>query len=138
MLFAIFFWTATGSICAYLAGKNKKNPIIWFLIGMFFGLIGVFAAFYKFKYKSKKELLKLQQKNVAKANTLPQEADKLWFYLDGDNNASTSMSAYALRKKIEEGVVSKISYVWNEEMPTWQRVSELPAEITNWLLPRRE
>ena len=140
MLLAIVFWTATGSICAYLANKNQKNPFFWFTIGLFFGLFGVFAAFYKFKYKIKKRKAKeLLAKTKNTTNVVPPiAANKLWFYLDEDNNASSSMSIFALKKKYDEGVILEDTLVWNEDMPAWQQIKELPNTITSWLLPHRE
>lgn len=125
-----FFWLVTGGISAYFAKKRGKNPYLWFAIGSFFGLFGLFVLF--FMPKKKKNLQTAQQPSKEDEITIditpevdPTELEKLWYYLAAENKQHGPMSFDALKRAFREGKISDGTYVWNEQMDEWRRFGEL-------------
>lgn len=113
---------AFGAVGAYLAQKRKKNPYVWFCIGFFFGLIGLFAIFF----------LPLKQKRGRKRTaivkpipTIEGPSDKFWYYLDPTHNQIGPVSYQAITKFLHTGEISRTTYVWHEEMSDWKKLDDL-------------
>lgn len=106
-----------GMIAAYLAHRNKKNPYIWFFVGFFFGLIGLFFLFFLPKIKK-------QQQHPDPGPLFRGPSDKLWFYLDPTHEQVGPVSFKAITEALIKGTISKSTYVWHEDLSEWKRVKE--------------
>ena len=136
----LFFWLIMGGISAHFAKKRGKNPYLWFAIGMFLGVLGLFLLF--FMPNKKKSMQAAQEPKKDDEVTIdvtpevaPTELEKFWYYLAAENEQHGPMSFDALKRAFREGKISDITYVWNEEMVGWKRFGELfktpsPIEIT--------
>lgn len=111
-----------GLISAYLAHRRGKNPITWFMIGFFFGLLGVFAIF--FVPQDKKQPVPAATPYITGPN------DKVWYYLDSANAQVGPMSYNALASAWQQGAVLPTNFVWHEELPEWKPLKDLIATKT--------
>jgi hypothetical protein len=114
----LLFSTATGLISAYLAHRREKNPYVWFLIGFFFGMLGMLFLFFAPK------------KEQASKPSAPQPyifgpADKFWYYLDPEQKQIGPMSHQALSDIWKEAKIHHDTLVWNEEMSDWKPLKDL-------------
>lgn len=107
-----------GTISAYLAFKRGKNPYLWFAIGFFFGVLGIFAMFFT--------AAKKKSAPAPKQPTLRLEGpiDKFWYYLDPSNTQQGPMSKEALTSAWKAGKITPSTYIWHEELPEWKPLKE--------------
>ncbi len=111
---------AIGLLSSYLATKRGKNPIFWFMIGFFFGLLGVFAIFFSPNPK--------RQPALAEAAPTPYiqgPSDKFWYYLDNAHQQTGPISYNALNSAWQQGTIAPTNLVWHEELPEWKPLKEL-------------
>jgi len=106
------FWIIQGAVASYLAKRKGRNPYLWFFIGCFFGIFGIFAIFF----------LKNPQKKAAAAaepvrKTLPL---RMWYYLDQNSQQVGPISTSALEGAWGEKKISPSTYVWHEGMENWK------------------
>lgn len=111
----------TGSLSAYLAFKQDRNPYFWFGIGFCFGILGACAIFFA-PGKKKNQSVPIE---AAKPMVIQGPADKFWYYLTHDQAQMGPMSHDALTRAWHEGKISLTTYVWNEELPDWKLLQEL-------------
>ena len=121
--FHLFFWIATGGLSAYLAKKRGKNPYLWFGIGMFLGVLGLF--FLLFMPKQKKKVPEPKKEEGVTIDVTPSFKEKFWYYLGEGNAQEGPISFDALKRAFHEGKVSDTTYVWNEEMEEWQHFEKV-------------
>lgn len=129
----IFIAVITAFLSAYLAKKRGRNPIIWFLIGLTFGLLGLFSIFF-FPSLKKGE----KKGSVAPSKKAPYEeealaplpptivgpSDKFWYYLDPLNAQQGPMSFDALTRAFGQGKITGTTYVWHEDLSDWKPLQE--------------
>ncbi len=132
----VLLWISFGSACAYYARAQKRNPYIWFFLGLTFGLLGLLflVLLPTFKRWSSQSLLKkrrvVEEQKLSATPTLesliaPTFLEKYWYYLDGERRQLGPMSFAALKKAWQEGKVVEDTYVWNEELSNWKVFKEL-------------
>lgn len=117
----------SGTVCAYLAHRGKKNPYLWFVIGAAFGIFGIFFLF--FMPKSKPKAQEEPIKTIDITPTVPPENQTpFWYYLTPDNTQQGPISFEGLKAAWKEGKVSPQTYVWNETLKEWVPFSQfLPS-----------
>ena len=109
-----------GAISAYYAKARGRNPWAWFFIGLLLGVFGITLLFILPRAKKKLvEAAEVPPPAVAQPVPSP-HANKLWYYLDEQNNQFGPMSWNALQEAKKDGKISSNTYVWNEELPDWQ------------------
>lgn len=106
-----------GTLSAYLAHKRKKNPLLWFAIGFFFGLLGMFAILFLTtppKRPKKREPIWI----------IDGPKDKFWYYVDRAQEKQGPMSYDALTLAWREGRIGPVTYIWQEEWNEWKKLQE--------------
>jgi hypothetical protein len=140
----ILMCIAIAGACSYYAKKQGRNPYVWFLIGLIFGIFGLFLLFLipMVKYYLQKRLLKRKQAapqpssqektitidsaiSTMDIHTEGHYLEKLWYYLDKENNQFGPMSYTAFKQAWKEGKIHSSTYVWNDALSTWKRFDEL-------------
>jgi hypothetical protein len=114
-----------GTLTSYLAKKRGRNPIGWFLIGAFLGLIGL--------------VMLLLLPNKAAQETEPQDEiappapqrqrkplPQIWYTLADNGTPVGPMSLVALTGKFQEDQIHTQTYVWTESMNDWAQIASLP------------
>jgi hypothetical protein len=115
-----------GLIATYFAIRRKRNPYLWFVIGFFFGMIGLFAIFLSpSKKKTASQKNEPSDKEVNPLPIFPGPLDKFWYYLDPSHQQIGPMSHSAIEKALHQGLISQTTYVWNEDMSDWKKIEEL-------------
>lgn len=107
-----------GTISAYLAFKQGKNPYLWFAIGFFFGVLGVFAMFFA---SSKKKPIPAPKQPFFR---LEGPNDKFWYYLDPSHTQQGPMSKDAITIAWKAGKISPSTFIWHEELSEWKPLKE--------------
>jgi len=124
--------------------SQGKNPVLWFIAGAaiaFFGivlliyipffilliLLGAFLYYYNYSEPVP------QKKHDP--NTIEVKAERIdpqakfnrheWFYLDKTRKQHGPVSFHELKHSFKEKKIDPQTYVWNETMPEWKRVSEM-------------
>jgi hypothetical protein len=115
---ALLIGTFIGLAAAYVAHRKKRNPYLWFFVGFFFGLFGLF--FFIF----------LPQKKKTPKKTAPQPfisgpSDKFWYFLDKSNEQVGPMSYIALSKHWKEGEIGQSTFIWHEDLTDWKPLEDL-------------
>ncbi len=124
---AILLPLIVGAFTARYAPKKGRDPFLWFFLGTLLGLLGLLILY----------LLpsKLPKKQVS-ASTLPPPQpmipQKFWYYLDEKNEQKGPISTSKLQEELKEGNLPNTTFVWNEEMEDWKKVTDLTN--TNFLL----
>jgi len=117
--FVIIVSLAIGAISAYLGHKRGGNPYLWFAIGFFFGIFGIFAVIFA---NSRKKAAREPKKEPV--FTIDGPIDKFWYYLDPTHKQQGPMSHNALTAAWKSGEIDSSTYVWHEEMPEWKPLKE--------------
>lgn len=128
-------------VTAYYASTKGRNPVLWFFLGAFFGVIALLILFIlSFMKNGSDEKSDVPTMTVSRPDSalhpspsIPldlkraEEEDKLWYYLDQNHQQMGPVSIVALRELWNTGRLELASYVWTEGMEKWQKVEYLPA-----------
>lgn len=130
-------WIAFGTASAYYAKKQKRNPYLWFFIGLSLGMFGLLLLLMiPFIQKLRQKSLEKKQSQTPEASVAAPVfslahsldksfADTLWYYLDEASSQKGPMSFNAFERDWKEGKFLSSSYVWNEKLSDWKLFSEL-------------
>lgn len=110
-----------GSISAYLAARQGRNPYLWFFIGFFFGLVGLVTIFFVPKIQKEK---KGEARTPVTESFIVGPTDKFWYYLDPAHKQMGPLSFTALNRAWKEGKVKSTTFVWNEEFSEWKPLQD--------------
>ena len=123
ILSAIFL----GYGCSQIARRQGRNPTIWFILGVLFGLLAliVIALLPASKQKRAETQTTPEPKLVSLKTLIESHTGKLWYYLGSDQTQFGPMSLDALSREWREGKVSEKTLVWNEELTEWKQVTEI-------------
>lgn len=118
-----------GISCGRLARIRGRNPKTWFWIGFVFGILGLIVLlFLPLPTKKKRSTAKIRPTPpipLLLKTKDPTHTQKLWYYLDQEQNPLGPMSLNALTRAWEEKKIDSSTYVWNELMDNWQIFSEI-------------
>lgn len=124
LLNVFLFWIFFGFLASFLAKRKKRNPLTWFLIGLFFGVIGVVVAFLLPALPSRHPI------TAPLPPTRPIRSDiwlKMWYYLDPSHQKQGPFEFSDFAKIWKEQGISETSFVWGEGMgEEWKRLVDLP------------
>lgn len=108
-----------------MAKARGKNPYLWFFLGMFFGVFGLLFLYLSSRAKG------AAQRKAEGPTTIditpqfdPAHSEKLWYYLEPDNQQKGPMSFNALAEAFRDGKVSNKTFVWNETLENWKPFAE--------------
>ncbi len=120
LIVTLIFSTFVGISTGYLANMRGREPIIWGLVGFFFGLFGLIALML-FPNLSKKEQEKAIELVVEPV--VPEQQLKEWYYLEGAEQKGP-IEYSTLKDLWGEKTISSTTYVWSEGMEEWKTVQE--------------
>lgn len=128
-----FIALANGCLSAFFARRRGRNPVAWFLIGAFIGLIGLIILFF---------LPQLEKKPAVSFSALaPQKPAPLeialeapaisaiadWYFIDSDKKTIGPISQDLLEDKWKSGAINANTYVWNDQMSDWKKIQDMPS-----------
>lgn len=123
----ILFWIFFGLLASHIARRKGRDQILWFIIGLFIGAIGVIALL----------LLPAVRKPVPMPSIpisirRPQKSDawlKLWYYIDPTHEQHGPIEFPDLAKLRKEKRISEKSLIWGEGMQEWKKLADMPELI---------
>lgn len=124
LLNLILFWVFFGCIASYLAKRRGRNPLAWFFLGLFLGVLGVLLV----------AILpnRLHKPRTPPSPARPQRSEvwlKMWYYLDPAHAQQGPLDFPDFAKLRRENHLTETSFVWGEGMKEWKRLAELPDLI---------
>ena len=126
-----------GVITAYLAQKKERNPVLWFFLGVFLGILGVIILL--FLPKKKRETTAKTAPASIQASTyhplsmpeeLPFESQSPktrlsqnpkihWYFIDQNQSSQGPVNFDAIKAAYKKGVINAGTMIWNEEIEQW-------------------
>jgi len=118
----ILLWLFFGFLAAFLAKRQKRNPRLWFFIGLAFGLLGVLSLFI---------LPKKQPKQTTPLQPSPQilpppEVHQLWYYIDALKKPQGPVNFRELKNLWQTSILTERSYLFSDGMEQWKKMEEFP------------
>lgn len=124
-------WLFMGAACAYFAQIRGRDPIAWFVLGMLLGIIAfavlMFLPSLDPSVAPKEEGEEELEEPLVVENNHLQE----WFYMDDTHLQKGPISFFALQKLIDQGDLTRDSYVWSSGMSEWTAIKNLPDLMTS-------
>lgn len=121
----ILFWVFFGCLAAFIAKRRGRNPITWFFLGLFLGILGILLVLILPAPRPKRRLptppLLQSQRSEAWL--------KMWYYLDPTHKQYGPIEFPDLAKLRKENQISEKSLVWGEGMKEWKQLAEMPELI---------
>lgn len=136
-LLTLISWLLMGWLTSHLAQKRGRDPLIWFFIGLFLGLLGLILLFL-LPNSDSKGLVKLKENEAAasspqvietSAELIKPQTDNPLYYLDKNREQKGPISFSLFKQDWREGKIEKNTYVWREGQTNWEPVQNLPDLI---------
>lgn len=124
IVLVLLSWAVFGGAASFFASKRGRDPLIWFLIGLFLGVLGLLILFLLPPLKLEEEPVDLE---VITSSIIPQPElyVKEWFYLGPDRKQIGPIPFHALKAVWIEGKMSEATLVWSDGMEKWQTIKDL-------------
>jgi hypothetical protein len=127
-----------GGLTAYIAQNRGRSPIVWFCIGIFFGVFGLLALFlFKPIVADRGEIepttiAVVGEVKPAEPETVLEKsvADLPWYYLDSQHQQYGPVTFEQLRSLWNEGKATSTTYVWSDGMADWKVINDVPLLLT--------
>jgi hypothetical protein len=149
-LFITFLLLALmGFVTAMLAEQRGRNPSLWFILGLFGGILALAALFLmdsKVHDRQEKDKAIDLKASLGSSEEVREEfsnpksklekhlswEDGVWFYLDKDNKQRGPIDYMDLFLAWEDGTITSESFVWHESMTEWKPLGQLPNIIEDF------
>lgn len=143
-LLALLVLVFIGMLCGYSAKVYKnRNYKTWFFLGFFFGLLALIVLLALPKKQLKEALQPVCDKNSLNKALSTREDEKIslnpssalpmilktWYYLSSDEKQIGPISFQKLKNALLTDEIHDRSYVWNESLDNWVRLSDLPEYL---------
>lgn len=133
-----------GFSCSELAKNRGRNPRIWFILGLLFGIFGLITILILPRVKvsdapaqankSFPQYEELQSKSTEEEhhesiNSPPSQNElfqmNTWYFLDKTHTQTGPVDFNKLVQEFREEKISPDSYVWSEGMADWQKIHQV-------------
>lgn len=138
MIISMFFWLLTGAATGHFAKQRGRDPVIWFLIGIFLGLLGLLLLFIMpvvsdAEQKESMEGASQSSSSLFEESFHEEEPAKLkhdflikdWFYLDETRKQLGPVSFDIIKGAWKEGKIGPSTFLWSEGMENWKKLENL-------------
>lgn len=129
----------SGFIGYYIAIKKNRSPVLWFIIGFFFGLLGILILLLlpempkiqnKSPYRNQYSSNSNQQNEILeKTIILNDEEASCWFFLTDEKQTLGPFSLQTICKNISKKEQPEKTWLWKKGMKNWQRLEEIPEAL---------
>jgi hypothetical protein len=133
LFLTILLWLIIGSATAYYAGKRGRDPLLWFLVGMMLGLLGLLLLF----------ILPVIASEASNTPKNPTENEELlnapvvelpnnilttdWYYYDSRQERKGPVRYELLKTLWQSGGLNEDSFVWCEGMEDWKKIEQMQS-----------
>lgn len=111
-----------GGLCAALAKRRGRHPVLWFGIGLI-GFIGFAILAFLPHHKAAPT-----PQPEPKLPAIDKKTEYNWYYITQDKETVGPLSAVRFEELKGRGVITESTYVWNESMSDWKKLGELAKE----------
>lgn len=129
-LLFIISWLLLGFATAHFAKQRGRDPIVWFCIGTFFGILGLLFLFILSPLKSEEETPGETAEifEGPPSTQLPHHdyAIKDWYYYDDNKERIGPISFEKLKTLWASAAIRMDSYLWSEGMDDWKMLKDIP------------
>jgi len=92
-------------------------------------IFGILAPIFLIVISSKRKTRPIKSTPVIPSHSPDHEELKvLWYYLGIGHKQEGPVTIQGLIQAFKEGKIQETSYVWNEQMDNWQKLSQLPIK----------
>ena len=121
---------ACGIATAALAYRYKKDPLLWFFVGGFFGLPGVIlTALYLLIFEKKPEMALATSQGTVQTTSrgadVSIKTDVDWYYLTPDEETKGPYTFDKMKSLFQQKTLSEFTLVWNESLEDWSTIASL-------------
>ena len=116
--FVSFFITCLWGYIGYRTAEKKgRNPKLWCVLGVLFGLFAIIVISLLRPKETQKvvEMPKLELEEIVQDN---------WYFLSHSKETKGPMSFNDFKTEFEAGTFNKQSFVWNETYTDWKKLEE--------------
>ena len=117
-----------GVLTGYCAQRRGRDPVIWFFIGVLFGIFGLIALFLMPATAPENAVIPVKDAPLEFPKEEPkiENLGKEWFILDQEHKQQGPMSFQFLKAKWGESSINPTTFVWSDGMTEWKRIRDLP------------
>lgn len=126
----IISWLLFGFATAYFAKQRGRDPVVWFLVGTFFGILGLLFVFILPAVNPEDEN-QGEPAEIFEETPLPQlphhdYAIKEWYYYDAQKQRIGPVSYNDLKANWKDAIIHPDTFVWAEGMGDWRPLKDVP------------
>lgn len=133
LLNIFLFWLFLGCLASYFAKKRGRSPVLWFILGMVLGVIGIGVLWLLPKVaveappQTGPQLGPQPDQQMGQQMGRHEELWKIvWYYLDRGHKQQGPVELPDLITQWKAQGISEKSYIWGEGMKEWQQLCDLP------------
>ena len=119
--YLLYIYFIIGTISAYFANKEGKNPYFWFFLGFTFGVFPLIMLFFLKRKKAK--TIKPTLKPSLKPSNF--KDSRFWYYLDKKNQKFGPISFFKLQSLFLDNKICKNTFVWTENFEGWKYLKDI-------------
>lgn len=136
LFLSITLWLMIGSATAYFAHQRGRDPLIWFMLGMLLGFLGLLVLFLLPPIKEQMPQVDAEYARLERAPETHFGAAKDWFYYDDSRCRQGPVSYSQLKELMEHHVIKEDTYLWSEGMSGWKTAKEQFSETLLYNSPQ--
>lgn len=127
----LLFWLFFGVLTSYIAQRKGRRPVLWFFIGVLFGILAATLIFFLPRPQPKAGF----KTNLNKKTSIPinlQRSDawlKMWYYLDPAQKQKGPIELPDLIKIVKGKEITENTLIWGEGMSEWKPLSQVPEVL---------
>lgn len=131
---SIILWLLVSTATAYFANQRGRDPLVWFMIGMLLGFLGLLLLFLLPPVQEgeagvqeiENSFLEPKTDSIPAASSYSHEyLIKEWFYYDSEKNRQGPVRFEDLHDLWKAGVINDSTFVWSDGMVNWQKIEEI-------------
>ncbi|NGX52381.1 MAG: hypothetical protein KR126chlam5_00678 [Candidatus Anoxychlamydiales bacterium] len=124
----VICWLFCAINSSKLAYKKKRDAQLWFMLGLFFGIVALVIIYFLKPLKSfKKNTQRISTKHLTNHFAVLKTDNNYWYYLDNTKKQIGPMSLEKLYDFYLKQKISNYTYVWNDTMDNWKRLKEISS-----------
>ncbi len=134
LFLTILLWLIIGSATAYYASQRGRDPLLWFMIGMMLGLLGLLLLFVLpiAVPETAETITKSSEEKEDRPPPSPEDLSndyliKDWYYYDNHQARQGPVRYEILKALWQSGDLTEDSFVWCEGMNEWKPIEQIPS-----------
>lgn len=129
---SIVLWLLVSTATAYFASQRGRDPLVWFMVGMLLGFLGLLLLFLlppvnETETNAEEAEYALLEPQGETSLPLPGHdyMIKDWFYYDSQQQRQGPIRFEDLHHLWKDGVIDDHTFVWSDGMENWKKIEEI-------------